>query len=186
MIIENGGPNRPEPKPVSLDRETTTVVVLDLSKRCHDQTVPSSQLIPTVGGFLERVRTFGILIIYTISLTSKGTPLGEVASLLKRRETEPVIYPNSFDKFMGGELQNLLKQRNTKNLIAVGAATNVAVLYTATTAARVYHYNVILPLDGVIARTKYEQEYALHQLSVLPVRSSIPIQFTSLSMIQFR
>lgn len=184
-MADNEGPIRPEPKPVSLERNSTGILVLDLSKRCHDPKISCFQLLEPVGEFLHRARTYGIPIIYSISLIEKGTPSGDVASPLKRRETEPVINPDGFDKFTGGLLQDFLKQNNIKSLVIIGSATNFAVLYTATTATRIYRYNVILPIDGVSARNKYEQEYALHQLAVLPPVVTIPIQFTNLSLISF-
>jgi nicotinamidase-related amidase len=57
--------------------------------------------------------------------------LGEVAEPLKRRETEPVLYPDAFDKFMGGTLRDQLNQFGCRSLVVVGSATNFAVLYTA-------------------------------------------------------
>ena len=109
----------------------------------------------------------------------------EVAPPLKRRDTEPVIYPDSFDKFFGGELQTFLSERGVKSLVAVGSLTNVAVLYTSSSAGRVYGYNVILPLDGVNAHTKYEHEYAIHQFTILPRDTNKKFHFTKLSKIRF-
>lgn len=184
-MAEKEGPNRPEPKQVSLDRKTTAVLVLDLNARCHDPKEVCSKLMQPLGEFLERVRGSSILIVYTISLMFKGTPLGEVASPLKRRETEPVIYPDAFDKFVGRELRDILNQRNAENLVIVGSLTNMAVLYTSTSAARIHRYNVIIPMDGVNAKSKYEHEYAIHQLTILPAGAGERFQFTTLSMIHF-
>lgn len=186
MMVRKEEPNKPEPMPVNLKRKATAIAVLDLSTRFQDPGMPSSNLQVIVAEFLEQARTYGIPIIFTVSLRDRGTALGEVISSLKRRESEPIIHPDGFDKFTGGELHNYLKQRNIENLIIVGGATNIAVLYTATSAARVYHYKVIIPIDGVSARMKYEQEYAFHQLSTLPLHVATPIQFTMLSMIQFQ
>lgn len=180
------GPNRPEPKPLTLDSKTTAVLVLDLHARCHDPKEICSKLTPTVGEFLEKVRASSVPIFYTVSLSAKGTPAGEISAPLKRRETEPIVYPDHNDKFWGGELQNLLKEKGIKTLVITGSSTNGAVLYTATTAARVYRYNIVLPLDGVIARTQYEQEYPIHQFTVLPSRANRLFQFTKLSMVTFR
>ncbi len=189
-LVEKGtgdgeGRNRPEPKSVSLDRETTAVMVLDLSARCHDSKEVCSQLMEPVAEFLERARRFSVPIVFTVSAAAKDTAAGEVAFPLKRRETEPVIYPDAFDKFVGGELQHLLRQKGILSLVVLGASTNVAVLYTSTTAARVYRYRVIIPMDGVIAKSKYEQEYTFHQLAVLPSGASRLIELTTLSMIDF-
>ena len=110
----------------------------------------------------------------------------EVALPLRRRDTEPVIYPDSFDKFFGGELQTFLTERGVKNLVVVGSLTNVAGLYTSSSAARVYGYRVILPLDGVNAHSKYEHEYAIHQFTILPRDTHKQFHFTKLSAISFR
>ena len=136
-----------------------------------------------LGGFLERVRAASVPVVFTISLQFRGTPLGEAAAPLKRRDTEPVLYPDAFDKFAGGELQAILSAAGTENLIVVGSLTNVAVLYTATAAARVHRYNVVIPLDGVNAKSAYEHEYAIHHLTVIPAGAADRMRFTRLDMI---
>lgn len=180
------GPNRPEPKPITLDGKTTAVLVLDLSSRCHNPKQVCSKLTPVLPEFLDKARAAGVPIIYSVSASAKGTPLGEVASPLKRKESETVIYPDGFDKFLGGELQTLLKEKGAKTLVITGSSTNSAVLYTATTAARIHRYNVVIPMDGVNASGKYEQEYSMHQFTVMPSDANKQFQFTNLGMIAFK
>ncbi len=55
-----GGPNRPKPEPVSLDRNVTAVVVLDLNARCEDPKEVCSKLMKPVGDFLERARKYNV------------------------------------------------------------------------------------------------------------------------------
>ncbi len=186
-MLRNEEPFRPEPKPAQLGNHDTAVVVLDLSKRDEDPNRFTFALMKPVGDFLERARNRGVPIIYTVISTLKGTPGGDLPSYFKRRETEePVIFPEAFDKFTGGELHDFLRRKNAKNIVVVGAATNVCVLYTASAAAYTYRYNVIVPLDAVICESKYRQEYALHQLAVgLPPSVTIPIRFTKLALITF-
>ena len=191
MLLASGiwaqeGPNRPEPKPLTLESKATAVLVLDLSARCHDPKQVCSKLMPALGDFLEKVRAAAVPIIYTVSAAARGTPLGEVAAPLKRKEGEPVIYPDAFDKFAGGELQAFLKEKGAKTLVVTGSSTNTAVLYTATTAARMHRYNIVMPMDGAIAASKYEQEYSFHQFTVMPSEANKLFQFTNLSMITFR
>lgn len=179
-------PNRPVAQPVTLSASRTAVLVLDLSARCENPADPCSQLLPTVASFLRAARQLRAPILFTVSLMHKGTPLGEVAAPLERRPEEPIIYPNAFDKFAGGDLQEFLASRKVENIVIVGSATNIAVMYTATTAIRVYQqYQVVIPLDGVNAHSGYEHEYALHQLSTLPTPPVRPIQFTSFPMLKF-
>jgi nicotinamidase-related amidase len=182
---KKNGPNKPKPKAVSLAVDETAIAVLDLSARCQDPKEVCWKLMKPLGKFLERARARGVPIIYTISAHTRGTPMQEVALPLRRRDTEPVIYPDSFDKFFGGELQNFLSERRVKNLMVVGSLTNVAVLYTSSSAARVYGYDVVMPLDGVNAHSRYEHEYAIHQFTILPRDTSKKFHFTMLSKIGF-
>ena len=41
------GPNRPEPQPLKLDSKTTSIVVLDLSRRCENPQEVCSKLMTT-------------------------------------------------------------------------------------------------------------------------------------------
>jgi nicotinamidase-related amidase len=179
------GPNRPQPQELKLERRSTAVLVLDLSSRCEDPKEICHALMEPLAEFLENVRRAAIPIFYTISATAKGSPLGEVAAPLKRRATETVIYPDAFDKFMSGELRDVLEKSGCRSLIIVGSATNFAVLYTATTAARVYRYDVVIPLDGVNAKRQYEHEYAIHQMTILPASANKQFRFTTLKQIEF-
>ena len=183
---EQEGPNRPEPKPLTLDSKSTAILVLDLNARCDDPKQVCSKITAPLGDFLDKARSAAVPIIYTVSAAAKGTPIGELAAPLRRKENETVIYPDAFDKFFGGELHAFLKDKGAKTLIITGSATNNAVLYTATTAARMYRYSIVIPMDGVNAATRYEQEYAIHQFTVLPSQANKLFQFTNLSMISFR
>jgi nicotinamidase-related amidase len=179
------GPNRPEPQPLELDVKTTSIVVLDFSRRCENPQEVCSKLMLPLAEFLARARQASAPILYTISAAAKGTPLGEVAAPLKRRESEPVLYPDGFDKFIDGQLKAQLDKWNCRSLIIVGSATNFAVLYTATTAARIFRYDVVRPLDGVNAKRSYEHEYAIHQMTILPASAHKQFRFTKLGMIEF-
>ena len=186
VFAAEDGPNRPEPKPVTLDGKSTAILVLDMNARCDDPKQVCSKIAAPLGEFLDKARTAAVPIIYTVSSSAKGKPLGELAAPLHRKPGETVLYPDAFDKFYPGELQPLLKEKGAKTLIITGSATNNAVLCTATTAARMHRYSVVIPLDGVNAASRYEQEYAIHQLTVLPSEANKLFQFTNLSLISFR
>jgi hypothetical protein len=179
------GPNRPEPRLLKLDVKTTSIVVLDLSSRCENPQEVCSKLMVPLAEFLGRARQASVPILFTISAAAMGTPLVEVAAPLRRRESEPVLYPDAFDKFMDSGLKAQLDKWSCRSLIIVGSATNFAVLYTATTAARVFRYEVVLPLDGVNAKRQYEHEYAIHQMTILPASAHERFRFTKLDMIEF-
>ena len=178
-------PKKPDSRPFEANSRTTAVLVLDLSARCEDPEVTCFALLAGVAGFLERARVAAVPIIFSVSASQRGTPMEKVARPLQRRESEPVIYPDGFDKFNGGDLQRILEPRGIKTLIITGSATNVAVLYTATVAARIHRYEVVVPVDGVNARTQYAHDYSLYQLSVLPGGVCKYIRFTTLGATSF-
>lgn len=172
------------PQPLKLSPATTAVVVLDLNKSSYDPKHPSYSLFEPAKAFLERARSASIPIVFTVVVWEKDTPDGAVAEPLARRVSEPVLYPNGYDKFVDGDLQTLLQRWRAKNLVFLGGSANFALLYTATTAVRTYGYWVVIPVDGIYARSTYEMEYSLYQFTVLP-RVADRFRFTKLACIEF-
>lgn len=177
-------PNKPNPIDITVDTRTTALLVLDLNARCEDPKQPCHKLLEPVANFLPRAREAGMFIVYTVSYNHKGTAEERMPLAFKQQENEPVVFPDAFDKFYGGELDRLLKQREIKTTIVTGASSNQAVLYTATSAARPHGYDIIIPMDGIIARGAYEHEYTLHQFTVLSGAAS-KFRFTELDRITF-
>ena len=178
-------PKLPEPEPVTVDVNKTAVLVLDGSQRWGNPELPCNRLIPGIPRFLDRAREVGLPIVYTVSFRNKGTPEGEVYTGLDRKPSEPVIYPDSFDKFAGGELQTYLGFYGVESLIVTGYRSNICVLHTATTAARELKYKVVIPVDGMAALSQYEQDYTLFHFTVLPKQAARLFSFTTLEMIGF-
>jgi nicotinamidase-related amidase len=179
-------PKLPQPEPVTIAADKCAVLVLDGSKRWSNPDLPCHKLVPGIKKFLDRAREAGLPIIYTISARQKGKPEGQVCSELMRRPAEPVIYPDGFNKFTGGELQSFLNLYGADTLIITGYRSNISVLNTATKATRELKYNVIIPIDGMTAITDYEQEYTLFHFTVLPAQASEFFTFTMLDMISFQ
>ncbi len=179
-------PALPQPESVTVPTEKSALLVLDLSQLCADPEQACHRLVPGITRFLDRARAAGVPIIFTISAGLKGKPVGQVFSGFKRRPSEAVIFPDGFDKFSGGELQNLLRLYDVNTLIVTGYRSNIAVLYTATKAARELDYNVIIPIDGMAALTDYEQQYTLFQFTVLPGGTAQRFTFTTLDMISLQ
>ena len=158
----------PEAQDVTLDPSMTAFLVLDLGVVTEDPAHDYNSVVGPVAAFLSQAREAGVAVIYTVQTHFKDSDKAAVATVFKRRDHEPVIYPDTFDKFYGDELQPLLEERGVKNLIIAGARSNVAVLYTATSAAHPLGYDVVVPMDGITARGELEQAYTLHQLTHLP------------------
>jgi nicotinamidase-related amidase len=172
--------NLPQPTHIDINSDKSALLVLDGSRRWGNPELPCHALVPGIKGILDKARNIGIPIIYTVSYRKKGTPEGEVYSGLNRKPSEPVIYPDGFDKFTGGELQSYLGSYKVDTLIITGYRSNICVLHTATTAARNYQYNVVIPIDGIAALSQDELHcttpcftspfYPNRQLSVSPLQ----------------
>ncbi len=179
-------PTPPQVKPVTITAEKSALLVLDLGQQCANPDGAGHKLVPGITRFLDRVRAADIPVIFTIKARIKGTLEGQVYSGFKRRPSEAVIFSNGFDKFTNGELQNLLRLYDVDTLIITGARSNMSVLYTATKAARELNYDVVIPIDGIVALTDYEQQYTLFQFTVLAPRFAERFTFTTLDMISFQ
>lgn len=179
-------PKLPQPAPLTLDPRSSALLILDLSNRCNDPAQVASKIAPGINTFLQKARDAKVLTIYTIISHEEGTPLGRPWDKFGRRPDEPVFAPATYDKFHGGEIQSHLEKRGIKTVIVTGASSNFAVLYTATTAAQVFQYDVVIPVDGIIAKTRYEDEYSLYQFTVLPGGTAKLFSFTTLEGITFR
>ena len=183
--VQRSAPNRVAPEPLVLDAASAAVVVLDLNTKAENASQPAQPLIRPAGVFLDKARAASVPVVFTVVVWEKDTPDGAVANALARRDDEPILYPNGYDKFLGGELRERLEGWGTRTLVFLGGAANFALLYTATTAARAYGYTVVVPVDGIYAHSDYEMEYTLHQFTVLP-RVADKFRFSRLAAIDFR
>ena len=180
------GPKLPQPAPISLSAKTTALLVLDLSNRCNDQAQVCKQLVPRIKEFLPKTRAAKVFTVYTVSAGAKDSPQGKVWDGFSVPSDEPVIAPDSIDKFWPGDLGPMLQKKGIKTVIITGASTNNAVLFTAQAAARNFGLNVVIPLDGVIAKSSYESEYPIYQFSVMPSGASERFSYTTLEGISFK
>ena len=177
-------PNRPIPTEVTVNPKTTAVLVLDLNARCENPDEPCHKLIEPVGKFLAGARQAQMFIAYTVADRYKGTPEARMPHAFQQQSDEPVIFPAAFDKFYSGELQPMLQKKSIKTVIVCGASSNQAVLYTATAAARPFGYDVVIPVDGLIARGEYEHEFTLHQFTILPGGAAQKFKITEFDKIR--
>ncbi len=175
-----------DPKTVTINAERSALLVLELSQLLEDPEYFAAPLVPGITRLLEKARAAGILIVFTVPHPFRGTPYGQVYSGFRRRACEAVFFPLGFDKFAGGQMQSLLSLHDVNTLIMTGCKANMALLYTATTAAVEYNYDIIIPVDGLAATTDYEKEYTLYQFRRYPAGYPQRFTFTKLDMISFQ
>lgn len=94
----------------------------------------------------------------------KGSPDAEIIPPLAPREGEELIIKNRWNAFFNTKLDELLKERNIKNLVIVGAATDVCVLETCSYAFSL-NYNCIVPIETTASFNAERKRMGLEMLS---------------------
>lgn len=158
-------PAAPELKPVTIDAKTTALLMLDFNKQtCNPERRPRCiASIPGVKRLLALARTKGAPVVYSLS---PGAAAADIAQALAPRGDEPVVASGP-DKFLGTDLEKILKEKGVKTVIVVGTAAHGAVLYTASAAA-LRGFSVIVPVDGMSAEHPYAEQYVAWNLVNAP------------------
>lgn len=175
-------PQAPEVKPVTLDSATTALLLLDFNKQvCNNERRPRCiASVPAMARLAERARARRVAVVY--SLTA-GSSIGDVAPALAAKPGEPSVTSGP-DKFLGTELEKILKERGITTVIVTGTAAHGAVLNTASGAA-FRGLKVILPVDGLSAEDLYAEQYTVWHLLNAP-RVSTQTTVTRTDMITFK
>lgn len=162
-------PAAPELKKVTVSPKDTALIVMDLQTnscnkerrpRCLDTIAPVSEL-------MKRARAKGLPVIHTMS--SSGTPENLVKDVAMASGEASV--KSSVDKFLGTDLEKILKSKNIANVILVGTAAEGAVLATATSAAQ-RKLKVIIPVDGMSSANAYAEQYVAIYMVTSPGTSA--------------
>jgi nicotinamidase-related amidase len=174
-------PPAPELKSVTVNPKVTALLILDFNKQtCNAERRPRCiASIPKVHKLLTEARAKGVFVVY--SLSSGATP-ADIAKELAPQGGEPVVTSGP-DKFLGTDLEKILKEKNVKTVIVVGTAAHGAVLYTASGAA-LREMQVIVPVDGMSAEGLYPEQYTAWNLANAP-RVSAQVTLSRTDMIQF-
>lgn len=174
-------PPAPEVRPISLDPKTTALLLLDFNKQtCNAERRPRCiSSVPKVRQLLERARTSGVSVIYSLSA---GAAPADIAPELAPRPGEPAVTSGP-DKFFGTDLEKLLKEKNIQTVVVAGTAAHGAVLYTASGAA-LRGMKVVVPVDGLSAETLYPEQYTVWHLANAP-RVSGQVTITRSELIGF-
>ena len=174
-------PPPPVLKHVTIDPKTTALLMLDFNKQtCNAERRPRCiASIPRVVTLLKAARAAGVPVIY--SLGGGGAP-ADIAQELAPANGEPVVSAG-VDKFVGTELESLLKQKGVKTVVVVGVAAHGAVLYTASGAAT-RDMQVIVPLEGISADIPYAEQYTAWHLANAP-RIGSSVTLTTIDDVKF-
>jgi nicotinamidase-related amidase len=168
-IIDEWGtvqaPKPPELKPVTVDPKTTALLVLDFVKQsCNNERRPRCVVsIPKVEGLLKQARANKTAVIF--SYTTSSTP-ADIAKELAPLDGEPMVRAMA-DKFLGTDLEKILKDKGINTLVVTGTAAHGAVLLTSSEAA-FRGFKVIVPVDGMSSENTYFEQYTAYHLANAP------------------
>jgi nicotinamidase-related amidase len=149
-----------------IDKSTTVLLMLDFNEQtCNMQRRPRCiESIPKVKKPLTAARTAGVPVIFTMGAGGKAA---DIAKDLAPAGNEPAMLAG-VDKFVGTDLEKILKEKGAKTVIVVGTAAHGAVLYTASAAA-MRGMKVIVPVDGVSADAPYIERCVAWHMANVPV-----------------
>lgn len=137
-------PPAPVLKPVTVDAKTTALLMLDFMNQNCGKRPRCLATIPAMKKLLAAARTAKATVVYSIIA---NTTTADVIKDVAPQADEPHVQSGP-DKFLHTDLEKILKDKGIKTVIAVGTASNGAVLFTAAGAA-FRGMNVVIPVDGM-------------------------------------
>lgn len=158
-------PPPPALKPVTIDPKVTALLILDIVKQtCNAERRPRCLAsVPKIQSLLNRARSKGVPVIYSVTSTSTTADIAKEVSPLGG---EPEV-KSGVDKFLGTDLEKILKEKGIKTVIVVGTAAHGAVLFTSGAAA-LRGFQVIVPVDGMSGENTYVEQYTAWHLVNAP------------------
>lgn len=173
-------PPAPELKAVTVEPKTTALLMLDYlpSFYCSDDPRCVASL-PAMKKLLAEARAHGAQVVYSVA--GKFGP-ADIAKDVAPSANDPVVKSKA-DKFIGTDLEKILKDKGIQTMIVTGTAANGAVLYTGSSAA-MRGLNVIVPIDGLSAKDLYAEQLTVWQLAHGPGFSN-QVTITKSDMIKF-
>jgi nicotinamidase-related amidase len=175
-------PSPPELKPVTLDPASTALIVMDISTQsCTTSRRPRCvATLPAIQKLLAEARAKGVFILYTLAGTTKRT---DIVKEVVPTDAEQALSGGAPDKFIGIDLESILKSKNIKTLITVGTAAEGAVLHTSAGAA-FRGFDAVVPVDGMSSSNIYAEQYTAWHLANAP-RLADRVKLTQVNLIKF-
>jgi nicotinamidase-related amidase len=172
-------PAAPALKPVTVDPKTTALLMLDFMNQNCGQRPRCLDTIPAMKKLLAEARASKVPVIY--SIIANSTPADVIKDVAPHADEPHVL--SGPDKFRNTDLEKILKDKGITTVIAVGTASNGAVLYTGSGAA-FRGMNVIIPVDGISAVDPYAEYSAVFTFMNAP-QVSAKTTLTKSDMIKF-
>ena len=148
-------PAAPALKAVKLDPQTTALLVLDMVKQgCNAERRPRCLAsLPKMEKLLADARAKNVMVVYSVF---PGVKLEDTLPQVAPKGGEPSVSAVS-DKFIGTDLEKILKDKGISTVVVVGVAAHGAVLYTGSSAA-MRGFQVVVPVDGMSSENTYAEQ----------------------------
>jgi nicotinamidase-related amidase len=119
--------------------------------------------VPKVAKFLGEARAHDMLVVSSLSpVRSVQDIVDEVAP----KDGEPIV-KSAADKFIGTDLEKILKDHGITSVIVVGRESQGAALYTASHATFL-GFKAVVPVDGVSGTDAFAELAAIWTLANAP------------------
>jgi nicotinamidase-related amidase len=176
-------PPPPALKPITIVPAETAVLAMDFTNQtCTEQRRPRcARSVPKALALVKDARAKGALIVYSVAVP--GSVAGDILKELTPAAGEPVLPPLGPDKFIGSELEKMLKDKGIKTVVAMGTQAQTSVLHTAGAAA-LRGFKVIVPVDGMSADDVFPELYTAWHLATA-ARISPQVTLTKFELIGF-
>jgi nicotinamidase-related amidase len=141
-------PAPPALKQVALAPRETALLAMDFTvQTCTPQRrLRCANSVPMIAKLIAQARARGALVIYSVALP--GSTAADILKELTPAAGETVLPPLGPDKFIGSDLDRMLKERGIRTVIAIGTQAHTSVLHTAAAAA-LRGFKVVVPVDGM-------------------------------------
>jgi len=176
-------PPPPELKPAKVEGKEAALLVMDFTTQtCSSQRRPRCVAsLPKVAKLIGEARAKGALVIYSIA--GAGATPASIVQELGPAPGETVLPALGPDKFIGSDLEQTLKAKGIKTVIAVGTQAQTSVLHTAGAAA-LRGFSVVVPVDGMSSDDVFPELYTAWHLSTAS-RIADKVTLTKADMVSF-
>jgi len=176
-------PVAPQLKPAKLEPKETAIFVFDFTTQtCAPERRPRcAASVPRIAKFVTDARAKGALIIYAIA--GQGATPTSIVRELTPAAGETVLPALGPDKFIGSELEKMLKDKNITTVVVMGTQAQSTVLHTGSTAA-LKGFKVVVPVDAMSSDDTFPEMYTAFHLANT-VRIGPQVTLTKLDMLGF-
>jgi len=176
-------PAAPALKPVTLVASETALLAMDFTNQtCSPQRrLRCANSVPKVQALIAAARAKGAFVVYSVALP--GSTAADILKELTPAAGEPVLPPLGPDKFIGSDLEKMLKDRGIKTVIAIGTQAHTSVLHTGGAAA-LRGFKVIVPVDGMSGDDAWPELYTAWHLANA-ARIGPQVTLTRLDMVKW-